>query len=230
MDILLYLACLLVGFGASLLLRPGDQPVNTLSKLYLGLVLLSGISRWIYSFSGITDATALGIISQEMDYAVLVSHLILGFLLGRIAIAFKYLPADIGPWWSTLKTTIWALSIAYANLYILFTYGKSRNMPEMLSFFHQSGYAPWLLYFNMSAEIAGAIGVLTHFKWRMGVPATIGLSLMMLGAIFTHWHDGDSFPASYDAVSQLISGSLLLVLYSLVRRLKRLVFKAALIH
>jgi hypothetical protein len=49
----------------------------------------------------------------------------------------------------------------------------------------------------------------------MGIFATVGLALIMLGAVYTHWHNGDPFSDSYSAVSVLISLSLLLFLYFL---------------
>jgi hypothetical protein len=74
----------------------------------------------------------------------------------------------------------------------------------------------------MAAETAGAIGVLTNFRLRLGPAATICLMVVMLGAVYTHWHNGDPFSDSYPAVAQLMTGSLLLFLYSRNRNAQRL--------
>ncbi|HLX65982.1 MAG TPA: DoxX family protein [Puia sp.] len=205
MSIILYLGCLLAGFLISLFWKPADRVVTGLSKVYLYLVLLSVVSTWIFYFAGIKNAPVLRIISEELSWTGIGSHMILGYLLGRLA---------SGTVWSTLNTTLWAMTILYGNTFIVATVGKSTNMPEMISFFKQSGYAVWFLYFIMAAETAGAIGVLTNFRLRLGPAATICLMVIMLGAVYTHWHNGDPFSDSYAAVSQLITGSLLLFLYS----------------
>jgi uncharacterized membrane protein YphA (DoxX/SURF4 family) len=116
---------------------------------------------------------------------------------------------------------IWGLSVLVGNAFILSTVGKATNMPEMVTFFKQSGYAIWFLYFIMCAESAAAVGILLHFRLKTGVPAAIGLMLIMLGAVYTHWHNGDPFSDSLAAVSQFISLTLLLVLYSFQRRDRR---------
>jgi uncharacterized membrane protein YphA (DoxX/SURF4 family) len=104
------------------------------------------------------------------------------------------------------------------NAFILATYGKSTAMAYMISFFQQSGYAIWFLYFIMTAETAGALGILLHFKLRTGLPATVGLMLIMLGAVYTHWHNKDPFSDSLAAVSQLVNLTMLLLLLFLQRK------------
>jgi len=83
------------------------------------------------------------------------------------------------------------------------------------AFFQQSGYSIWFLYFIMTAEAAGALGILLHFKLRTGITATAGLMLIMLGAVYTHWHNKDPFSDSLAAVSQFVNLAILLLLYLL---------------
>jgi putative oxidoreductase len=86
-------------------------------------------------------------------------------------------------------------------------------MTYMTDFFKQSGYAIWFLYFIMAAESLGGIGILFHFKLKTGPLAACGLILIMIGAIYTHWHNHDPFSDSYAAVSQLISLAMILIIY-----------------
>jgi hypothetical protein len=218
MDIIIYLGALLAGFGLNVFWKHGYAWANKLARLYLCIVLLLAVSTWIYYFAGIKNETALQVISHALKWLGAIAHLSLGYLLSTLVMGIIRLKTNNAAFQETLRITLWALSISIGNTFILATVGKSMNMAYMISFFKQSGYALWFLYFIMSAETAGAIGILSHFKLKMGIPATAGLALIMLGAVYTHWHNGDPFSDSYAAVSQLISQSLLLYLYYLERR------------
>ena len=225
MNIIIYLSALLVGFGLSIFWKPGYKWVNKLAKFYLWLVVLLAVSTWIYYFTGIKNGTALQVMSLALNWLGAIAHLSLGYLLGRLAMGIQHLSTSDAAFPATLHTTLWALSIAVGNSFLVTTVGKSLNMGIMIAFFKQSGYALWFLYFIMTAETAGAIGILSHFRLKLGVPATAGLALIMLGAVYTHWHNGDPFSDSYAAVAQLISQSLLLYLYYLERRTKNLIIQ-----
>jgi hypothetical protein len=209
MDLIIYGCTLLVGFGLSLFWKPDYIWVDTLARLYMGLVLLGAVSVWVYYFAGIKNPTVLQIMGQTLKWVASAAHLILGYLLGRFA-----LDRDAASR-TALNITLLALSISVGNTFLVATVGKSANMDYMITFFKQSGYAIWFLYFIMIAETAGAIGVLTHFRLKMGIFAAVGLALIMVGAVYTHWHNGDPFSDSYSAVSVLISLSLLGCLYFL---------------
>jgi putative oxidoreductase len=206
MEIIIYLGALLAGLGLSLIWKPGDVRVRRIARFYLSLVLMLAFIYWIFYFTGIRkNPTVLKVGLETLKWLGALSHFVLGFLLGRLTSATLYL-------------TLLGLSISVGNKFILSTVGKSLYLKQMIDFFHQSGYAVWFLYFIMAAETAGAIGILTHFRLRMGIPATIGLMLIMLGAVYTHWHNGDPFSDSYAAVCEFISLSLLLFLYSRSRQ------------
>lgn len=219
MDIIVYICCLLAGGLTSLLWRPAHQIVTNLAKTYAWLIALSVVSSWIFHFAGIKNESALGIIGSELTWADILAHLILGYLITRIALDLEELPGNAVQLRATFHIVLWTTSISYANTFILVTVGKYTHLSEMTSFFRQSGYSVWFLYFIMAAETLGAIGVLSHFRWRTGIRATIGLSLIMLGAIYTHWHNDDPFSDSYEAVIQLIAGLILLTLYFLQKAL-----------
>jgi DoxX-like family len=215
MDIIIYLSALLAGFGLSLIWKPDFIRVSNVARFYLWLLLFLAVSTWIFYFAGIKNTTVLDVMRQSLKWLGTLGRLCLGYLVGRLALELKNIAT------TTLKLTLLALSIWVGNSFILATVGKSLNLSVMKDFFHQSGYAVWFLYFIMTAETLGAIGVLSHFKLRMGIPATIGLAVIMLGAVYTHWHNGDPFSDSYAAVSQLISESMLLFLYYLEGRVRR---------
>jgi putative oxidoreductase len=225
MDIIIYFGTLLTGFGLNIFWKHRYERVDILARFYLWIVLLSAVSTWIYYFAGIKNETALQVMSHALKWLGAITHLSLGFLLGWLAMGIKRLSTSDAVFPATLNITLWALSISVGNSFILATVGKSVNMAIMISFFKQSGYAVWFLYFIMAAETAGAIGILSHFRLKMGIPAAAGLVLIMLGAIYTHWHNGDPFSDSYAAVSQLISESLLLFLYNLERKTEILIIQ-----
>jgi putative oxidoreductase len=220
MDIIIYLGALLAGFGLSLIWKPDFIRVSNLARFYLGLLLFLALSTWIYYFAGIKNVTVLHVMGQTLKWLGSLGRLCLGYLVSRLAVEIKNIPASDAAVRTTFKLTLLALSIWVGNSFILATVGKSLNLSDMIAFFHQSGYAVWFLYFIMTAETLGAIGVLSHSGLRLGIPATLGLAVIMLGAVYTHWHNGDPFSDSYAAVSQLISESMLLFLYYMERKFR----------
>jgi hypothetical protein len=90
------------------------------------------------------------------------------------------------------------LSVSFS--YFAITIGKSMNDAEMRQFFLGSGYAIWFMYFIMAAEVCGAIGLLIA---KTVIPAASGLIVIKLGAIYTHYHNGDPFSDSLEAVHHL---------------------------
>ena len=87
--------------------------------------------------------------------------------------------------------------------------GKLAHNAEMRQFFVQSGYPAWFVYFIIIAETTGAIGL---FIPAALVPAALGLSLIMLGAIGTHLRNHDPFSDSLEALHLLILLASLLVI------------------
>jgi hypothetical protein len=220
MIVLISIGLLLAGALLNFILRLKAPRVEMLARVYFGLIRLVAVFTWIFFFgyvAGIKNATVSNVLQFGMRYMGRTGSVLLGYLFAYLA---------IGPRWpekpdrrrAIQQTTIWTLSIMEGNGFILATIGKSTAMAYMISFFQQSGYATWFLYFIMAAETAGALGILLHFKLRTGLPATVGLMLIMLGAVYTHWHNKDPFSDSLAAVSQLVNLTMLLLLYLLQRR------------
>jgi uncharacterized membrane protein YphA (DoxX/SURF4 family) len=178
----------------------------------------------VFYFSGIQNAFMLKALNVLIHYGSYVTHFILGYL--TVNILMRAYSTDAGERSRQLRgiviLTLWSLSVAVGNSFLVATIGKLTNMSIMVSFFRQSGYAVWFLYFIMAAETAGAIGILLHYRLRTGVWASIGLILIMLGAIYTHWRNGDPFSDCFAALGQILNLSTLLLLYYLEKQSKRL--------
>ncbi|MGZ3944013.1 MAG: DoxX family protein [Mucilaginibacter sp.] len=215
MDILIILGLLILGCLLNLVWEPGFKPANSVAKGYLLLTLILAAAAWLFYFAGIKNTLVLKVFGILVQYGSYLSRLVLGFLTANIMfkIWLKDTVTDCSGLKAIIRTTLWAISIGIANSFLVATVGKSMNMSYMLGFFKQSGYAVWFLYFIMAAETACALGILLHFKWRTGAYATMGLTLIMLGAIFTHLHNRDPFSDSYAAISELISLAFLLLIY-----------------
>jgi hypothetical protein len=215
MDVLIIIGLLILGCLVNLVWEPGFAPAHRVAKSYLVLTLILAGAAWLFYFAGIKNVTVLEILGIIMRYGGYLSHLVLGFLTANIMfkIWLKDTVTDCSGLKAIIRTTLWAISIGIANSFLVATVGKSTNMPYMVIFFKQSGYAAWFLYFIMAAETACALGILLHFKLRTGIYATLGLMLIMLGAICTHLHNRDPFSDSYAAISEFISLVFLLLIY-----------------
>ena len=217
MDIMIFTGLLLIGGLLNFIWEPSNKTVHCLAKCYLLLAIYLAFVIWVFYFAGIKNAFLLNTLDILLHYGAYLAHLALGFLTGYILVEVRNtkMPANRLEIQAILNTTLWAISVSIGNSFIVATVGKSMNMPYMIGFFKQSGYAIWFLYFVMIVETVGAVGILLHFKLKMGSLASIGLVLIMLGAIYTHWHNNDPFSDSYAAVSQLINLFIILLLYYL---------------
>jgi putative oxidoreductase len=214
MQVLVFIGLIIAGGLLSLVIKPKAELVYDLAMGYVALALLISVDVWIFYFAGIKNAALVGTLSFIMSWGGMLGHLVLGYLIGNIAMNNNRLRKIIG-------ATLWGISILTANSFLVATVGKSMNIPIMISFFKQSGYAIWFLYFIMSAEAFGGLGILLHFKLKTGPLAAAGLAIIMLGAVYTHWHNKDPFSDSYAAVGQFINLSLLLILCYFEQRANR---------
>ena len=214
MNVLICLGLLLFGALLSRPWKPGLVFVARLAVLLFAVNCIIAASYWVYFFFGVKNTTVLHVVTFELAWLGRLGYLVYGYLLGCLLFREGY-PHRV------FSRVLWAASLSTANVFFVATAGKSMNMSYMIGFFHQSGYAVWFLYFIMAAETAGGIGILLHFRLRTGIPAVAGLMVIMLGAVYTHWHNGDPFSDSYAAVVQLMGLSALLALFLRVRLLGR---------
>jgi uncharacterized membrane protein YphA (DoxX/SURF4 family) len=96
-----------------------------------------------------------------------------------------------------LKGLCLAVSFSFFDTEI----GKLANDAIMRQFFLESGYAVWFMYSIMTLETLGALAL---FVPSMIIPVASVLAALMLGAIFTHYRNGDSFSDSLEALHLLI--------------------------
>lgn len=224
MDVLIYIGLITLGGLLNFLWEPGARSVFCLAKVYLILAIYLALAVWVYYFAGIKNQFLLGTLSLLIQYGGYLAHLALGYLTGNILINLR--PKDDKPVDPQLKgiidMTLWAISVTIGNSYLVASVGKSTNMPYMIGFFKQSGYALWFLYFIIAVETAGAIGILLHFKLKTGVLAAIGLGLIMLGAVYTHVHNHDPFSDAYEALAELLNLAFILLLYYFEKQVRRI--------
>jgi len=224
MDVLIYIGLILLGGLLNFLWEPDARSVYCLAKVYLILAIYLALAVWVYFFAGIKNEFLLKTLSIVIQYGGYLAHLILGYLSGNILINLK--SKDERPIAPELKSiigiTLWAISVTIGNSYLVASVGKSTNMPYMIGFFKQSGYALWFLYFIIAAESLCAIGILLHFKLKTGMLASIGLVLIMFGAVYTHLHNHDPFSDSYEAIAELLNLSFILLLYYFEKQVNRI--------
>ena len=102
--------------------------------------------------------------------------------------------------------------MALAFTFALVGVGKAFSMTPMTEFFTQSGYSIPFLKFIIIAEIFGGIGLL--LPWAF-LPALVGLTIDMFGAVLTHAHNGDPLNDSTDAIGMLIRLAAVAVLWAM---------------
>ncbi len=223
MDVLILIGLLLLGGLFNFIKEFDIRSASRLAGMYVFVAIVAVLYTWIYYFV-CRDADLLKALKVFLEVINSLAHALLGYLVAYIILYFQQ--SDSEPENAGLKNVIrltrWAISISIANAFILATAGKSQNMSYMLDFFRQSGYANWFLYFIMSVEPLGALGILFHYKLKTGPLAAWGLIIIMLGAVYTHLHNHDPFSDSYAAVIQLINLSLLLLVYYFERQVNKM--------
>jgi uncharacterized membrane protein YphA (DoxX/SURF4 family) len=190
-----------------------NRSVNTAKKMARGFYLLSlflslaALITTILSVSGLLPVNdTYRLISRGLIYRwwVVIGTGISAALLVLLS-AFGYLRSRVtseaiqsftsSPY--LLKGLCLSVSVSFLATEI----GKLTHDAEMRQFFLESGYGAWFLYFIIAAEILGAIGL---FVSKLIVPAASGLTIIMLGAIYTHYDNGDPFSDSLEALHLLI--------------------------
>ena len=222
MDILIFIGLLIIGGLFNFIWEPGAKPVHGLAKAFLLIIIYLAVAVWVFYFAGITNAFLLKSLGFLLRYGGYLSRVLLGYLVGNILMGLlsKETESRSLQLKSTINITLWAVAISAANSFLVATVGKATHMSEMIGFFKQSGYAIWFLYFIMATESACALAIVFHFKLGTGIYASAGLMLIMLGAVYTHWHNKDPFSDSYAAVIQLMNLSILVLIYYFEKQVK----------
>jgi hypothetical protein len=189
-------AVLLLGFFAGVLFSSTTKEI-TPSRLARGYYVAVAILLVLR-----TVAFAAGMLLNHSSLWNPVSGF-LGDLLGFLfAASFGLaLRRRDGREFLTDSPVLGALLMALAFTFGVAGIGKAFSMAPMADFFTQSGYSVTFLKFIVIAEIFGAVGLL--LPWA-AVPALIGLTIDMFGAVVTHVHNGDPLNDSTGAIGLLI--------------------------
>ena len=110
-----------------------------------------------------------------------------------------------------------AFYLSLAFTYAVAGIGKAFSMAPMTEFFTQSGYSVAFLKFIVIAEVFGGLGLL--LPWAR-IPALMGLTVDMFGAVLTHVHNGDPLNDSTGAIALLIRLVAVAMLFGLQQREK----------
>jgi hypothetical protein len=212
MEIILILASVAGGAALSFLFKPDEALAFKLARAYIGLVLLFIADTWLFYFAGIKGQFAEGISGGIASSGKYPARILLGYLVAAIFVGPQNTDESFDAQ-KLIRLTLTGVSLATGLSFLMATEGKAANLGDMLSFFKASGYAPWFLYFIMTMETFAAIGILLHFKLKTGPLATMGLMLIMIGAMYTHRHNNDPLSDSYAAVGQFITLGAMLVIY-----------------
>lgn len=103
-----------------------------------------------------------------------------------------------------------ALTVSFAFTFAMAGIGKAFSMTPMTEFFTQSGYSVAFLKFIIIAEVFGGIGLLLPWSF---LPALLGLTIDMFGAVLTHVHNGDPLNDSTGAIGMLVRLAALSILW-----------------
>jgi uncharacterized membrane protein YphA (DoxX/SURF4 family) len=217
MTILTLIAILLGGGALNFIKKPEAKFVYGLAKGYIFLMLFVSAGYWPLLIVGIKSA----FLSLIIQWGNWLGYLLLGYLITYMLV--KQRSKDVSLNKDQLRkiaeATLWGISILTANLFIMNNVSKVQYFNSYVDYFTSSGYAVWFLYFIITAETLCALGILLNFKLKTGRFATIGLILIMLGVVYTNWHNKSPFSWSFDAVTQLISLSLMLIIYYFEKKL-----------
>ncbi|MEZ5346890.1 MAG: DoxX family protein [Pyrinomonadaceae bacterium] len=109
----------------------------------------------------------------------------------------------------------WVLVVLLALGFLLASLGKLTGAQTQM--FEQWGYPSWFAYIIGIAELAGAIGLLIPKFTKFAI---LGLTLIMIGAAFTHLANGESMQIIRPAIfAILLWGVWLLRKYSFPRKI-----------
>jgi putative oxidoreductase len=77
---------------------------------------------------------------------------------------------------------LWVVQVLLAVFFVLAAIPKLAGLEDTVRMFARIGAGQWFRYFTGSLELAGAVGLLIP---RLSGPAALGLTCVMVGAVFT---------------------------------------------
>jgi uncharacterized membrane protein YphA (DoxX/SURF4 family) len=189
----LYLGSALLGLVSGLCVAAWIREVRQL-RLYASLIRLvlyfaafSALATITLTLARENDSPWTGICFMDMRFAW---FFVDGVLLAAMVTSFdviKGLPSRDNTLTEVLllPENVWAAQLSLASQYV--TAGLLKILTrESLDFFHQSGYSTTFFFFIAVWEVFGGLGLMLR---RLAMLALVALSIDMLGAIFTHYHN-----------------------------------------
>lgn len=105
-----------------------------------------------------------------------------------------------------------ALCLSVALAFVGAGLAKAFYLDGMITFFTHSGYATAFLRFIIGIEVFGGAALLV--SWA-ALPVIFGLTIDMIGAVYTHVHNGDPLNDSTGAIAMLMRIIAILVVWAL---------------
>lgn len=209
----LYLGCLLGGLASALAILwvPNANLLRRYSVFLQFLLYFAAGSAVVtvsITVAHYNDSPWAGICFMNMRFAwFFVDGVLLAALIASPAVIRGAIPRDKSlSRMVLLPQTVWAAQVSVASQYVSAGLLKFLGR-ETLDFFHMSGYSTAFFFFIAAWELVWGIGVL----WRSAaILSLVALSLDMVGAIYTHYHNyftrgySGPFGNSLDALRMLL--------------------------
>jgi uncharacterized membrane protein YphA (DoxX/SURF4 family) len=103
------------------------------------------------------------------------------------------------------RLTLWIVSIVVAAMFIMAGGTKLAGLPMHVEHFQKWGYPDWFRILIGIAEVAGGAGLLIP---RLASFATVGLTVIMVGAVYTH--------LAHDEASQVVAPGVFLLVVGVI--------------
>jgi hypothetical protein len=221
MTYLLFLFLLSLGVLFNRVIKLKPKQIYALVWCYLIVGLLVNISFGIILLPVAKPALLIKLSSLFLGVGSILGYLLLGWVFAYSILHNTYsilhnkehVPPVANDFFDRIsRFVLLSASLITGFNFVLEGYSKTVNRQNIM-FFMQSGYSYSFLNFIMVCEILGGIGIIFHAKLKTGSFSSIGLLIIMIGAVVTHINNRDSYLDSFPAVVQFITLLLILFLY-----------------
>jgi uncharacterized membrane protein YphA (DoxX/SURF4 family) len=222
MQILIFIVALIAGGLLGFFTHLNGKMDYHVSRVYVIVACLLILNAAIVNFINVQNASLTAVLLFVLNWGKSISYFLIAYLMSHILKGSnsKIKSSTEYPLKKIIGTTLWAIIIINGFSFIIETGYKLKNFDDLVEQFAHYGYARWFLYFIIIAETLGGIGVLLHFKLKTGVPAALGLMIIMLGVVYTDWHCNNPFTYSYPAVDAFISLFLMVMIFKFENNVK----------
>lgn len=214
MTYLMFLFLLSLGVLFNRVIKLKPKQIYALVWCYLIAGLLVNISFGIILLPVAKPALLIKLSSLILGVGSILGYLLLGWVFAYSILDNKeHVPPVANDFFDRIsRFVLLSASLITGFIFVLEGYSKTVNKQNIM-FFMQSGYSHSFLNFIMVCEILGGIGLIFHARLKTGPFSSIGLLIIMIGAVVTHINNRDSYLDSFPAVVQFITLLLILFLY-----------------